>query len=140
MVGIGGGIPPEIRLGDVVVSTPVSQYPGVVQWDFGKAKEGGNFERTGSLNNPPTSLLTALAKLEMEHELAGSKIPDYREELTEKWPRLAAKYLRSDSLDGVLFKLITAMSARAWIAAPSQIMTTETTKKTAADSAMGPRS
>jgi nucleoside phosphorylase len=104
MVGIGGGIPPKIRLGDVVVSTPVDQYSGVVQWDFGKAKEGGNFERTGWLNNPPTSLLSALTKLETEHELAGSKIPEYLEELKEKWPRLAAKYLRSDSLDDVLFK------------------------------------
>jgi hypothetical protein len=66
------------RLGDVVVSTPVDQYPGVVQCDLGKAKEDGNFERTGSLNNPPTSLLTALTKLETEHELAGSKIPEYQ--------------------------------------------------------------
>ncbi|KAL6406233.1 hypothetical protein AUP68_10402 [Ilyonectria robusta] len=104
MVGIGGGVPPKARLGDVVVSIPVGQFPGVVQWDFGKAKEGGNFERTGSLNNPPTSLLTALTKLETEHELTGSKIPEYLEELKEKWPRLALRYLRSDSLQDVLFK------------------------------------
>jgi nucleoside phosphorylase len=31
MVGIGGGVPPKVRLGDVVVSTPVYEYPGVVQ-------------------------------------------------------------------------------------------------------------
>ncbi|KAJ5392673.1 ankyrin repeat protein [Penicillium cosmopolitanum] len=31
MVGIGGGVPPKVRLGDVVVSTPVGQFPGVVQ-------------------------------------------------------------------------------------------------------------
>jgi nucleoside phosphorylase len=104
MVGIGGGIPPKVRLGDVVVSTPVGQFPGVVQWDFGKAKEGGNFERTGALNNPPTSLLTALAKLETEHELTGPKIPEYLDELKQNWPRLAPKYLRSDSLEDVLFK------------------------------------
>lgn len=104
MVGIGGGIPPKVRLGDVVVSTPVSQFPGVVQWDSGKAKEGGNFERTGSLDNPPTSLLTALTKLETEHELTGSKMPEYLEELKEKWPRLAPKYLRADSREDVLFK------------------------------------
>ena len=30
MVGIGGGIPPKVRLGDVVVSAPVDQYQGVV--------------------------------------------------------------------------------------------------------------
>jgi hypothetical protein len=51
-VGIGGGVSPKVRLGDEVVSTPVGQFPGVVQWDFGKAKEGSSFERTGSLNKP----------------------------------------------------------------------------------------
>src|SRR4051812_29327817 len=99
MVGIGSGIPP-VRLGDVVVSTHVGQFSGVVQWDFGKAEEGAKFVRTGSLNNPPTSLLTALTKLESEHELTGSKIPEYLEELAEIWP----KYLESDSLEDVLFK------------------------------------
>ncbi|KAL6695051.1 hypothetical protein J3F84DRAFT_399908 [Trichoderma pleuroticola] len=103
MVGIGGGIPPKVRLGDVVVSTPVGSFPGVVQWDRGKAKDGG-FERTGSLNNPPASLLTALTKLETEHELVGSKIPEYLDQLKQKWPRLAAKYLKADSLQDVLFK------------------------------------
>ncbi|KAF4962386.1 hypothetical protein FSARC_9530 [Fusarium sarcochroum] len=104
MVGIGGGIPPKVRLGDVVVSTPIGTFPGVVQWDFGKAKEGGNFERTGALNNPPTSLLTALTKLETEYELNGSRVPDYLEEMRANWPRIAAKYLKSDSLQDVLFK------------------------------------
>lgn len=104
MVGIGGGIPPKVRLGDIVVSTPVGQYPGVVQWDFGKAKEGGKFERIGSLNNPPRSLLTALTKLETEHEMTGSKVPEYLTELKKRWPRLAPKYLRSDGLKDMLFK------------------------------------
>ncbi|KAJ5935976.1 hypothetical protein N7454_005274 [Penicillium verhagenii] len=103
MVGIGGGVPPKVRLGDVVVSTPVGQFPGVVQWDLGKTKEG-SFERTGSLNNPPTWLITALTKLETEHELTGSKIPEYLLQLKDKWPRLANKYLRSDLLEDVLFK------------------------------------
>lgn len=43
MVGIGGGITPEIRLGDVIISVPVAQFPGVVQWDRGKAEQGGTF-------------------------------------------------------------------------------------------------
>lgn len=104
LVGIGGGVPPKVRLGDVVVSTPIGRFPGVVQWDFGKAKEGGKFERTGSLNNPPTPLLTALTRLETEHELNGSKIPEYLHQLKEKWPRLASKYLRSDHHEDLLFK------------------------------------
>ncbi|KAF3903443.1 hypothetical protein ABW20_dc0102901 [Dactylellina cionopaga] len=109
MVGIGGGVPQKgrIRLGDVVISTPVGQFPGVVQWDFGKATttaSGSAFERTGSLNSPPKSLLTALAKLETEQELRGSKMPEYLEELNRKFPRLAAKYLKSDQLVDILFK------------------------------------
>lgn len=59
MVGIGGGVPKSVRLGDVVVSTPGGKFGGVVQWDFGKAQQGGTFERTGSLNRPPAELLAA---------------------------------------------------------------------------------
>lgn len=104
IVGIGSGIPPKVRLGDVVVSTPGDRFPGVVQWDIGKAKEGGCFERIGSLNKPPISLLTAISKLEIEHAMNGPKIPEYLDALKEKWPTLAPKYLRSDSLEDVLFK------------------------------------
>lgn len=104
MVGIGSGIPQSVRLGDVVVSTPVDQYPGVVQYDMGNAETGGKFQRTGSLNNPPTSLLTAITKLETESQLEGSKIPRYLQELGAKYPRLASKYLRSNSLKDVLFR------------------------------------
>jgi nucleoside phosphorylase len=98
MIGIGGGIPPEVRLGDVVVSTPVGKYPGVVQWDFGKAEEGGNFKRTGALNSPPNVLLKALAKLETAQDMNGSKIPQYLDDLKKNWPNLVPKYIFSDSL------------------------------------------
>jgi len=104
MVGIGGGVPPKVRLGDIVVSTPTGEYPGVVQWDFGKAEQDGNFKRTGALNNPPSALLTALTKLESEHEMNGSMVPQYLEDLKVKWPRLAAKYTRSESLEDILFR------------------------------------
>ncbi|CAG9983821.1 unnamed protein product [Clonostachys byssicola] len=97
MVGIGGGIPPNVRLGDVVVSTPIGQYPGVVQWDFGKAEKGGHFERVGALNNPPSALLTALSKLETAHDMKGSQIPRYLDEMGAKWPELVPKYIKSDS-------------------------------------------
>lgn len=81
LVGIGGGVPPKVRLGDVVVSVPADQNPGVVQWDMGKAERGGTFRRTGALNNPPTLLLTAVTKWKTNHELRGSKIAQYLEEL-----------------------------------------------------------
>ena len=63
IVGIGGGIPPKVRLGDVVVSTPVDEHPGVVQWDLGKAEDEGTFKRTGALDRPPGALLTAITTL-----------------------------------------------------------------------------
>lgn len=61
MVGIGDGIPPKVRVGDVVVSQPVKDYTGVVQWDIGKMQTGG-FERIGTSNRPPKSLLTAASR------------------------------------------------------------------------------
>ncbi|KAH7108871.1 hypothetical protein B0J11DRAFT_500063, partial [Dendryphion nanum] len=103
MVGIGGGIPPKVRLGDVVVSKPIDRFPGVVQWDMGKAEEGGKFNQTGSLNNPPSVLLAALGLLCTEHEMNGPKIPQYLDDLKRNWPMLAPKYIRSDSLHDVLF-------------------------------------
>jgi nucleoside phosphorylase len=66
MVGVGGGVPgaeADVRLGDVVVSQPVRQYSGVVQYDFGKTGRGGQTTRTGSLDAPPKVLLHAVAQL-----------------------------------------------------------------------------
>jgi nucleoside phosphorylase len=70
MVGIGGGVPgasADVRLGDVVISQPSGLYPGVVQYDFGKAEAGGRLMRTGALNAPPSILLDALTKLQTNH-------------------------------------------------------------------------
>ncbi|KAL4956988.1 nucleoside phosphorylase domain-containing protein [Aspergillus filifer] len=64
LVGIVGGVPSDkadIRLGDVVVGQPDGQHGGVVQYDFGKTVLGG-FQRTGALNAPSHSLLTAVSK------------------------------------------------------------------------------
>lgn len=79
MVGIGGGVPNaenDIRLGDVVISHPHNDHGGVVQYDFGKSTANG-FLRTGSLNQPPTILLHALASLQANHFLNKSSLSDY---------------------------------------------------------------
>lgn len=104
MVGIGGGVPRSVRLGDVVVSTPADGFGGVVQWDFGKAKQGDKFEQTGFLNSPPIALRTALTKLKTKHEMKGSMISQYLKDLKTNWPMLADKYTRSESLEDVLFR------------------------------------
>lgn len=97
IVGIGSGIPPKVRVGDVVVSQPVAHYPGVVQWDFGK-KETGKFERTGTCNRPPNSLLAAVNRLKTEHEMNGSRIDEYLDEMAKKFPQLVSRYTWCDSL------------------------------------------
>lgn len=85
MVGIGGGVPSEdgvsdVRLGDVVVSKPYTTHGGVVQYDFGKATLSG-FERTGSLNTPPTVLLNAVANLRAKHMRGRSRLLEFLSKL-----------------------------------------------------------
>jgi nucleoside phosphorylase len=83
MVGIGGGVPSEeadIRLGDVVVSKPHKVHGGVVQYDSGKATPSG-FERTGSLNTPPTVLLNAVANLRAKHMRGKRRLGEYLSKL-----------------------------------------------------------
>ncbi|KAF3082326.1 hypothetical protein TWF103_003363 [Orbilia oligospora] len=98
MVGIGGGIPSKVRLGDVVVSTPTKEYPGVVQWDFGKEETNGSFKRTGAMDNPPRVLLKAIPKLQATHDLEGTNIPQHLDNMKKKWPRLVPKYTWTESL------------------------------------------
>lgn len=77
LVGIGGGVPSsqnDIRLGDVVVSTPTREYPGVVQHDFGKVTEGGEYERIGSLQRPPDFLLSAISIVQSDPDLSLSHL------------------------------------------------------------------
>ncbi|OAL19334.1 hypothetical protein AYO22_09878 [Fonsecaea multimorphosa] len=82
LVGIGGGIPDregklDIRLGDVVVSTPTATNGGVIQYDMGKSTQHDGFHRTGSLNKPPSVLLTAVESLKAEYLLGRSPMNDY---------------------------------------------------------------
>lgn len=95
-VGIGDGIAPEVRSGDVVVSTPVGKFPGVVQLEFGKRKDGGKFRHIGSLNNPPSWLLAALSESEVEYGFTESKILD---EVNENWTIPVPIHRRFDSLE-----------------------------------------
>ncbi|KAK5053134.1 hypothetical protein LTR84_002108 [Exophiala bonariae] len=106
MVGIGGGAPSEqadIRLGDVVVSKPAGNHSGVVQYDYGKTVQHGGFERVGTLNKPPQLLLTAVSRLQANHMLRPSRIPDYLTEIATNYPDMAAKFTQSVRLQDQLF-------------------------------------
>lgn len=93
LVGIGGGIPDpqngrDIRLGDIVVSQPDNTFGGVIQYDLGKTLRDGEFRRTGSLNSPPTLLLTALSSLRSQTGLRESPVPKYLRGMTQAHPGL----------------------------------------------------
>lgn len=102
LVGVGGGIPSKVSLGDVVVSQPIADYHGVVQWDMGKLEEGGRFVHTGSLNRPPNALINASNLLKSKYEMYGSKINEYLDDVERKFPRLVPKYTRCECLEDPL--------------------------------------
>ena len=77
MVGVGGGAPSlkhDIRLGDVVVSSPVGRTGGVIYYEFGKTIQNQKFERTGALDAPPPMLLRALSVIE---RATNEKVSDF---------------------------------------------------------------
>ncbi|CAH0037887.1 unnamed protein product [Clonostachys solani] len=95
MVGIGGGVPSarhDIRLGDVVVSSPSRGNSGVFQYDFGKSVQDQRFHHTGFMNQPPTVLRTAVAGLEASYERKGHRLRNSIGTALIHNPRLGRKY------------------------------------------------
>ena len=107
MVGIGGGVPGvdiDIRLGDVVVSTPDGTFGGVVQYDSGKTVEDGLFIRTGSSNKPPTVLLSAVSSLRAKHLREDVNLATRWCELALKYPKLGASAIYQGTEHDQLFE------------------------------------
>lgn len=106
MVGVAGGAPAphvDIRLGDVVVSKPTGGYGGVIQYDYGKAVEDGEFVLTGTLDKPPAVLLTALARLQAKHHLRGNDIHRFYKDALNKYGQLAETFSFPGRAGDVLF-------------------------------------
>jgi nucleoside phosphorylase len=97
LAGIGGGIPStanDIRLGDVVVSQPTQDHGGVIQVDNGKVYPNG-FQKTGTLDRPPSILLNAVNSIKSRKDIDGSQIPAIYDEMFEKLnPDARGKYAR----------------------------------------------
>ncbi|KAL4946532.1 hypothetical protein BDV06DRAFT_87047 [Aspergillus oleicola] len=108
MVGIGGGVPGknnDIRLGDVVVSKPVGKYSGVIQYDYGKAIQGGKFESTGTLNKPPQVLLTHMAQLEAKQMTEGKgALSKIVHEALERNPEMKERFSAPEQHTDLLFR------------------------------------
>ncbi|KAL4985444.1 hypothetical protein BDW68DRAFT_144681 [Aspergillus falconensis] len=95
MVGIGGGVPSkrnDIRLGDVVVSKPGGKHGGVIQYDYGKAIQGGQFEPTGILNQPPQVLLTHMSQLEAKQITGEDSISKIVGAVLEQNPNMMERF------------------------------------------------
>lgn len=94
MVGVGGGAPAleDIRLGDVVVSTPKDGKGGVFHYDFGKVIQGCDYKRTGFLNQPHTVVRNAVNALATKYESQGHQIVQSIGSILDKNPRLKRKY------------------------------------------------
>ncbi|PGG97206.1 hypothetical protein AJ79_09289 [Helicocarpus griseus UAMH5409] len=91
LVGIGAAIPREgknVRLGDIAVSRPDGKSGGVVQYDLGKARQDGQFLRTGSLNSPPLLLRNAVTNIQTKHIMNPSRIPEYHKDMLNRFPRM----------------------------------------------------
>ncbi|KAG7284875.1 hypothetical protein NEMBOFW57_009490 [Staphylotrichum longicolle] len=79
IVGIGGGAPSrrhDVRLGDIVVSSPDGGKGGVFQYDFGKTIQNQSFQETGFLDQPPMVLRTAVSTLRGTYEMKGHQLAD----------------------------------------------------------------
>lgn len=100
MVGIGGGAPNrknDIRLGDVVVSTPQDGHGGVFQYDFGKTMQHRSFRATGFLNQPPLLLQGAVNGLRAQYERDGHCLEEAINDVLDMNRRLWPKYKHPDS-------------------------------------------
>uniref|UniRef100_L2FER9 G-protein beta wd-40 repeats containing n=1 Tax=Colletotrichum fructicola (strain Nara gc5) TaxID=1213859 RepID=L2FER9_COLFN len=106
MVGVGGGAPSskhDIRLGDVVVSSPRDGHGGVFQYDFGKTIQDQEFRTTGFLNQPPVVLRAAVSGLKATFELEGNNFEETIGEILKENRRLRRKYSRPGPETDVLF-------------------------------------
>jgi nucleoside phosphorylase len=108
MVGIGGGVPGknnDIRLGDVVVSKPVGQHGGVIQYDYGKTVKGGRLEPTGALNKPPQTLLTHISQLEAKRVTRSEDdLKKITEEVLKRSPDIEERFPPPEQLTDFLFE------------------------------------
>ncbi|KAM0542210.1 hypothetical protein ACHAPJ_012902 [Fusarium lateritium] len=100
MIGIGGGIPSasiDVRLGDVAVSIPQDNHPGVIEYDFGQYVPGGEFILKGSLDKPASILLSADISLRMGEKRRKFPMDEMLERITRN-----PDFARPDD-DDVLF-------------------------------------
>ena len=108
MVGVGGGVSPKVRLGDVVISMSIYDTSGLIEWDLSIKQTNNNFERIDALDKPPEALRTVIKKLKTQHERRDhdTRFLSILEDIRSKESlRFVSRYLPSDgNLKNVLFQ------------------------------------
>ncbi|KAJ5928438.1 hypothetical protein N7466_007394 [Penicillium verhagenii] len=85
-VGIGGGAPSarhDIRLGDVVVSTPVGKDIGVIQYDMIKTLENGRSQMNGYLQPPPRTVRSVLSVMQSDPKHSRPNLGPYLQAISD---------------------------------------------------------
>jgi nucleoside phosphorylase len=107
MVGIGGGAPSlghDVRLGDIVVSTPRDGEGGVLQYDFGKTIQDQSFRQTAFLNRPPTVILTAVSGLKVQYQRRRHQLEEAINTILENNEDLREELGRPDASSDRLYR------------------------------------
>lgn len=109
MVGIGGGAPSknhDIRLGDVVVSLPSScdRRGGVLRYDYEKTIQNQALQITGSLNQPPSVIRSAVNALKVDYMCESHEIKKTIESIMERNPRLREEFQRPPPDSDILYQ------------------------------------
>lgn len=86
-----------------LVHKPTGQSGGMIQYDFGKTVQEGQFKQIGSLNRPPDVLLTALANLQSKHMMEGYGLAQYLSEMLGRHLKMAAQFARPDIQYNLLY-------------------------------------
>ncbi|GES61167.1 Pfs domain protein [Aspergillus terreus] len=101
LVGIGGGVPSrnhDIRLGDIVVSTPGGSHSGVLAYDSVKVFESGEVQLNACLSRPSQSLLSAITALTSETQEPLWELQGLVNEITTTCPEYEYPGLEQDVL------------------------------------------
>jgi hypothetical protein len=90
LVGIREGMPSEkndIRLSDVIISTPLGTSGGVIKYNLGK-QTPTRFERKRFLCPPPTEWRSVMISMKSDHRTKLNRIREFLSEMLEKFPQL----------------------------------------------------
>ncbi|OJJ89013.1 uncharacterized protein ASPGLDRAFT_188961 [Aspergillus glaucus CBS 516.65] len=93
-----------IQLGDIVISCPADTCGSVIQYNIGKVNESGEFRRTGALDSPPRSLLTAVNTMRAAGLTDDPRYPEYLQNAIGRTPRTQKNFGRPSPQSDRLFK------------------------------------